>query len=428
MTRIRNNALWAAAGNGLYLACQYGILMSIAKMGTTAAVGEFALALAVTAPIIILSQMQLRQLQVTDVAGEAGFGDYLWSRVAASMLAVLAILVIGQVAFSGPSRLIIWLVAAAKGFESVSDVFHGRLQRMERLDLVAVSMVARGVLSVAAVVALLSAGASLTSAVAAMAVVSIAVLLALDLPMQRLTAPAEPLLAARARIARRLLRTAFPLAVASGLISLSGNLPRYLLDALEGKEAVALFSVAAIPLVLVSQFSGAVAQAVLPRSATLFQTGHAEQFRRLAVLLTAVQVAFAAGCAILLSFIGEPLIVALFTPEYAAAAPLMVIMFAGAALGGFGAFGTLVLSAGRHFMAQLWNVVFMVVLQLVVCYALINRMGVAGAAWAELIRYSAAAAFLCCVGVFLYRANFRVGGKHDLGLAAAAAGRPRSWF
>jgi hypothetical protein len=47
------NFLWTLSGNVVYAACQWGMLVVLAKLGTHQMVGEFALALAITAPIVV---------------------------------------------------------------------------------------------------------------------------------------------------------------------------------------------------------------------------------------------------------------------------------------------------------------------------------------------------------------------------------------
>src|SRR5207249_10179214 len=73
---LRVNFLWTLAGNVIYAACQWGILVALAKLGTPQMVGEFALALAVTAPILIGAGLSLRSVPVTDALGEYEFRDY----------------------------------------------------------------------------------------------------------------------------------------------------------------------------------------------------------------------------------------------------------------------------------------------------------------------------------------------------------------
>ncbi|CAN5653056.1 N/A [soil metagenome] len=405
---LRRGAAWATVGNGIYFGCQYGMLAVLAKLGDATAVGQFALALALCAPIVVLSQMNLRQLQVTDVRTEVRFADYFLHRAAFS---VPALLLIGAIAsrHSSDVALVIGAVGVAKVLESVSDVIHGDLQRLERLDLVAVSLILKGGLSLLAMAVVMAATGSLFWATVGMAGAWLAILLGYDVPVHRRTTGGSEFVAgARAIAIRQLTRISAPLALTAGLISLSGNIPRYFLDALQGKEGVAIFAIAAAPLILANLVSGAVNQAALPRAARSFQLGDFEAFRRLALRLVGLNVLIGLGFALVLAVGGRFLIAALFTPDYVSAVPLMVVMSLGVSVGGLGAYGALVVSAGRRFTLQLYNVIVMVVLQLIVCYALIGSYGTTGAAWSEFLRYAGSAAFLLISGWVVYHSEKRI--------------------
>jgi O-antigen/teichoic acid export membrane protein len=71
-----NNFSWALAGNVVYAGCQWGMLMVLAKLGSTEMVGRFALGLAITAPVITFVKFDLRAIQATDIQGIYSFRDY----------------------------------------------------------------------------------------------------------------------------------------------------------------------------------------------------------------------------------------------------------------------------------------------------------------------------------------------------------------
>src|SRR5688500_18644573 len=63
---LRSNFAWTLTGNIGYAACQWGMLVLLAKMGSTEMVGQFALALAILTPILGFTNLQLRSVQATD--------------------------------------------------------------------------------------------------------------------------------------------------------------------------------------------------------------------------------------------------------------------------------------------------------------------------------------------------------------------------
>src|SRR6476660_1556484 len=78
---LRSNFSWTFAGNVVYAACQWGMLSALAKLGNPELVGQFALALAVTSPVFMLANLQLRGVQATDAQSQYTFADYLRVRV-----------------------------------------------------------------------------------------------------------------------------------------------------------------------------------------------------------------------------------------------------------------------------------------------------------------------------------------------------------
>src|SRR5277367_252419 len=77
---------WTLAGNAIYYACQWGMLSVLAKLGNAAVVGRFALGMAITAPVFMFTNLQLRGVQATDSRSEFEFADYFTLRCLATSL------------------------------------------------------------------------------------------------------------------------------------------------------------------------------------------------------------------------------------------------------------------------------------------------------------------------------------------------------
>ena len=81
---IARNVLWSFSGNVLLAACQWAVVVVLARLGTPHTVGVFALALAVTTPVILLASLSLRTYQVTDSSGDYSFSEYMGLRLIAA--------------------------------------------------------------------------------------------------------------------------------------------------------------------------------------------------------------------------------------------------------------------------------------------------------------------------------------------------------
>ena len=255
------------AGQAVYVACQWGILIALARLGGPEMVGRFALALAISAPVMLLCNLALRSALVTDVRGEHPLGRYLALRVATSAIGVVVVAASALAfGFARDTALLIMLVALAKGFENLSDILHGIAQRHERFDLIARSMSARGVLGLLG----MAAGIWLTGQVIygalALALAWALVLVVHDWPMTAAWRRAS----ARAGSPRAWLGLAWsvlPLGVAVLLISLNGNLPRYVIADWFGEAELGVFAAMAYLVVAGGMLINVLGQVASPRLA-----------------------------------------------------------------------------------------------------------------------------------------------------------------
>ena len=88
---LRRNVAWTGLANAVYAGCQWAILVALAKAGSAEMVGQFALGLAVTAPVFMFANLQLRSLQATDAKEQYAFADYLGLRVLGVVIAQCAV-------------------------------------------------------------------------------------------------------------------------------------------------------------------------------------------------------------------------------------------------------------------------------------------------------------------------------------------------
>ena len=183
---LRRNFSWTFVGNVVYAASQWGILTSLAKLGTPTAVGQYALGLAITAPLFMLFNLQLRAVQATDAKDTYEFGHYFGLRVVTSLIAIFLACVIAFIGhYDVQTSWIIVLIALSKGIESLSDIVFGLLQKYERMDRIALSQILKGPLSLLVLVVTLWLTGSLISSIIGLIVTWLSLLVLYDLANAR---------------------------------------------------------------------------------------------------------------------------------------------------------------------------------------------------------------------------------------------------
>lgn len=385
-TSLRSSFAWTLAGNVIYAASQWAALSLVAKLGGSEMLGQYALAVALTTPLVMLSHLNLRAVLSTDVDGRQPFGDYVAVRLGVSGLSLVGIAILALV--SGHSRslaAVILVTGLAQSSETVSDIYYGAMQRRDEMELIARSMIARGLVSVCAFGLVLYVFRDLVWALAAVAAGRVALLLAYDRP--RGTA-GESL--ARSGLAAEvsILRTAIPLGVMLLLVSLNTNLPRYAIERYLGVSELGAFAAVASFMTVGSTVVNALGQAATPRLARHFSRRESRHFLRLTFLLAASVCALGVAGVVVAAAFGETILGVVYRPEYAAHGGLLIAVM-GTAIPSYVAIALgYAITAARAFDAQVPLFCVVAASCGVASWLLVPKFGLRGAAVALAIAAS----------------------------------------
>jgi O-antigen/teichoic acid export membrane protein len=381
---IRWGFAWTLLGNSVYALCQWSVLSLIAKLGNPAMVGQYALALAVTAPVFMLTNLQLRAVQVTDAIGKYCDRDFAVLRSVASLAAMVTVL--GFVVFSGwerETRAVLLLVAAGKAVEGFGDITSGVMQRAERLDRVAISLLWRGGLTLATFWFLSSRTHSNVAGFTGALLASFLVFCAYDVPFaSRLVRHAKT--GASVRRVTELFRVSLPLGCVMALVSLNINIPRYMLDRYAGRAELGIFASLSYVVLAVSLLVTALGQSVSVRLSLFYAEREFKKFKKLVVELCAFAALIGVIGAPAAALCGRWLLSALYRPEYAEHVNVFVLLVVGAGFTAVGSFLGYALTAAHVFKPQLWTMLATCGTTALCSYLLVPRLGLSGAALAVL--------------------------------------------
>jgi O-antigen/teichoic acid export membrane protein len=379
---------WTLAGETTYAVCQWAAVIVIAKLGNATMVGQYALGLAITAPIMILYGLSLRALQGTDAASQYEFQEYLALRfITTGMAFVLIVGVCVAGRYAAETALIIVGIGMAKSLESISDIFYGFFQRHERMDLISTSMLIKGPLSLLGIIVGLYLSDSVVGAVIGLIAAWAAVLLLYDArQVKRQVAlntrgPAVDVLSKRSRL-WSLARKAWPLGITVMLVSLNLNVPRYFIDHYFGEREVGIFAALAHLLFVGSTIMNAFGQSASPRLARYWANQSRTAFRQLLIKLVAVAGVLGVGGITAALWIGRDLLTVLYRPEYAAHVDVLAWLMVAAVFSYLASALGYVLTAARVLWLQPLQMSCVTAAGCIGCMLFIPRYGLQGAAWA----------------------------------------------
>jgi O-antigen/teichoic acid export membrane protein len=403
MLSLRRNFSWTLLGTVVYAGCQWGMLVVLAKTGTPETVGQFALGLAVTAPIFMLTNLNLRAVQATDAKSTYNFGDYLGLRVHATVIAlVITPIVIFVTGYKYETVLVILAVAFFKSTESLSDTFYGLFQKSEKMDLTSKSMMVKGIVSLLTLASVYYLTHDLVLTIIVTSITKIIILVTYDYRngISLLTQSAE--IPNTGRILQRLhinlinrdilhnlALLSLPLGIVMMLNSLNTNIPRYLLERSFGERELGIFAAMAYLMVAGTTVISALGQSASPRLAKHFAAQNMAAFRRLLIRLVSIGLVGGALGIGVVQLGGKELLTFIYGPEYAVYADVLILIMVASALSYLSSFLGIAMTAARSFKIQMPITIFSLVVILSASWGLIPKFGMKGAAIAIICMFAA---------------------------------------
>jgi O-antigen/teichoic acid export membrane protein len=386
---LRWNFSWTFVGNIIYSACQWAILVTLAKIGSAEMVGQYGLAMAIATPILALSSLQLRAVLTTDVKEKIPFGEYLGFRLATTTLSLLIIGVIPFVMhYRRDSTLVVLIIGLGQAIETLADLYWARMQFYDHMDRIAKSMIARGVLGLGALVTTIYLSKNVVWGVFALVLARGVVLVGYDmsgraqlLPRKANRAEAEAILTEKKNslwplwnweTQKELFSTSIVLGVIAMLVSL-------------GEHALGIFTATAFLVSSGSLIVNAMGQSAFVRLAKHYGTGDVAGFNSLLFKLLGIAAALGlAGIAVAV-FAGHLLLTLLYRPEYAEHTDVLIAMMVGGAMTYVSGIMASAVTSARCFARQIPVLAVAVGSAALASYLLVPKYGLLGGAFAVII-------------------------------------------
>ncbi|HLF28449.1 MAG TPA: lipopolysaccharide biosynthesis protein [Anaerolineae bacterium] len=394
---LRANFSWTFIGNTVNAGSWFLMTAVLAKLGSPEHVGQFALGLALTAPIFMFATLRLRDVQATDHKQEYLFGDYFAMRLITTGLALLA--VVGMVVVSGfelEVSLVILATAMSKAVEAISDAFYGLFMQQERLDRIAKSMIIKGPLSLLG----LGLGFYLTGSVfwgvIGLTLARAVMTVGYDIRNATLTLnPAAQLMGHiipkdfpgprwNRVILTRLFWLTLPLGLVTMLISFNANVPRYFIEGYLGVHLLGIFAAITAFQKAAPTVVQALGRSASPRLAKYYAADNIRAFRKLTFRLIGIGALLGSAGLLVALVAGRELLTLFYGAEYALPG-LFVLVMIDAGLDYISTMLLFVITSARYLRVQLPLYLLTTATVALGCYLLVPSSGLQGAALAIII-------------------------------------------
>lgn len=272
---LKKNIGWSLFGSSIFALSKWFVLIVIAKNLTVEDVGIFTLSLAIVSPIFMLTNLQLRSVQATDVSTIYPFESYATTRLVSFVFSIIIIVIILFItSYEGLVKYTIVSFFILKLVESLSDLLYGQIQKNEKLDVIGISYAIRGSLFIIVMFVTTYYSMPLFYCILTVALSWIIIFLLYDVKMVKNNIGYKIDLSRINSISikslKKVVQTALPLAAAVFIASLITNVPRYYVDYYLDIEMLGYFGALTFIGVGADRVSAAVGHAIKPRLAKLY--------------------------------------------------------------------------------------------------------------------------------------------------------------
>lgn len=331
---LRVNVSWAFIGFAIYAGSQWAMLAIVARMCGPDGLGQFALALATTAPVMLLAGLELRLVQSADSEQKFAFAEYLALRLIGIGVALSLIATVGLFCgFNQAESRILIALGFSKAVEATADVFYGQLQQRERMDLIARSLILRSIISLCVFSYVIYVTNSLAAGIYAQSIAWMVILILFDAPSLSQFLPSTWSGVIRSGLTTsnlwRLAVIATPAGLRTMLLSLETNIPYYALRYFSDDHSLGVFAAMAYSLVIVQTFARSLNQPAVPRFAILFNKRDQAAFAKLLWRLCGMGLVIGLMGLVAAVVLGRSFLTIAYGREFAdESAILVILMFA----------------------------------------------------------------------------------------------------
>lgn len=277
---IRDGAIWNLIYSMEYSLLSAVLMLIITRTSGLYDAGIFMIAYTVTQMMATIGSYGMRSFQVSDVKNQYNFSTYYASRIA-SVIAMVVICLGYSVlqGYDGQRMTVIVWLCVYRLIEDVEDVFHGEMQKKQRLDIASRIPAIRILISTVCFIVVFIGTKSLVWASAILtissAIISIAFTVWTSKPFEEISLKTEW------RLVPKLLLDCLPLCVGGYLYNYLVNAPKYAIDRNLSEETQTFFNILFMPIFVINMLSSFVFKPLIAKMGILW---HEKKVKELAKL------------------------------------------------------------------------------------------------------------------------------------------------
>lgn len=286
------------------------IIFFIGRWIGVSASGIFSIGYAIAVLLTAIIKYGIRTYQVTDIEEKYRFGEYFQARLYTTLVTMSALIIYLCIMaklerYSVEKALTIICICVWKILEGIEDVFVGNLQQKDELGYGARLQSYRLVLSTALFISTIIFLGDLRKAILVTMLLSIVMSVVMMVQIKKTVSISMDYSFTNSW---RILKECFPLCVASTIVILIGNMPKYLVDFVLNDELQGVFGYIMSPSYVIVLFSMLIYQPEIRKYAELWDIGNYRGFTNKIIKQVVLITIFLASTLLISYFIGIPVL------------------------------------------------------------------------------------------------------------------------
>jgi O-antigen/teichoic acid export membrane protein len=372
---------------------QWLLLVMVAKVLGANEVSAFALAYAVSGPIFMFFNLQLKNIYVVDTSRKKYLFNYFLIRIVGAAIAATAILAYNWI--GDKYSLTLLMVAMLKSVESITDIIHADYQRKELMAKMSNSVFLISIGSTISFGVAIYLSRNLDAGLLAMLLMNILLLVILDIRFLKINNEisfrkiryikrnlfSKPNL----EFTKNLLFNAVPFGTAALLGSYLTNLPRIYVESYSTPEKLAYFSAMHYMAIGIGQLFVPVQTIIRPKLRKALQRSSLLDLKKIITKSICASLVGVLSIFLILENIGEWLVTKVYTKEYAGYIDILIILFASQGLMIISALFGIAITAFSIFRLQIITNALLLAIMIIIGPSMTALAGLSGAAYSILI-------------------------------------------
>lgn len=395
MLSLINKSKWLLSGNFLFALSQWIMLIFFSQFGDATQLGYYSYALAVTAPVFMLTNLQLRPLLVADanLDNKFKFSQYFSLRLVATLFAILIsfFFIDWNDFFAIKVFLVVILI---KSFESISDIIYGHYNAQKKTEFISRSLIIKSCIAIFLSYLVLFFTSNIFYSLISTLIGYGLILVFLDLKESKINFNLIKFFDIKIK---EIIILGLPVGIAVMLISIQANVPRYFLEYYLSIDLVGVYTIFYYFIVVGGVVMNSICQYLSPSFSEFYRDGRISELKKMVLQANLIAI-FLGGIGLVLSLLLHGFIIKiLYGVQYIKYSYLLPYFMIASIFTYMSIVSGYLLTSLNLLKIQVPIFISLLLFTLIYCYLLIPSYGLLGAVYSTI--FSAMSQFL--IGSFV---------------------------